>query len=54
MKARGLERERRRKAGAGAYLLINQATDGVVMHAATLGDIAAFLKAAPTARRHVH
>jgi hypothetical protein len=44
MKARGFERRRREEIGAGTYMLLNQATNGVALFAATLGDIAAFLK----------
>jgi hypothetical protein len=45
MQTRGLECKRREETGAGTYLLVNHAANGVALFAATLGDIAAILKA---------
>lgn len=50
MQTRGLEHERREKAGAGTFMLLDEAA--VVLFAATLADIAVFLKANDHARRH--
>jgi hypothetical protein len=52
MQTRGLEHDRREKAGAGTFMLLDETTNGVALFAATLGDIAAFLKANDQARRH--
>ena len=52
MQTRGLECKRREETGAGTYILVNQATNGVALFAATLGDIAAFLKAHDSRQLH--
>ena len=45
MCTRGRECKRREKAGVGPYMLLNQATNSVALFAATLADIAIFLRA---------
>jgi hypothetical protein len=45
IQTRGREHERREKAGAGTYLLLDQSNNGVAIAAATLEDISGFLKA---------
>lgn len=52
MQTRGREYERRKTAGAGTYMLIDQATNGVILHAASLVDIAVFLQDHDQDRRH--
>lgn len=55
MNTRGREHERRKKAGVGTYMLIDEATNGAALSAATLSDIAAFLVAHDRAqRRQLH
>jgi hypothetical protein len=51
MQTRGLECKRREEAGVGTYMLINETNNGVALFAATLGDIAAFLKVHDQARQ---
>lgn len=54
MRTRGLECKRRQEAGAGIYVLFDQATN-VVLPAATLADIAEFLQDRDrTRRRQLH
>lgn len=44
MQTRGAECRRREQAGIGTYLLLDQSTNSTALHAATLHDIADFLK----------
>jgi hypothetical protein len=53
VRTRGLEYKRRKEAGAGTYILLSH--DGVALSAATLSDIAEFLRAHDRAqRRQLH
>jgi hypothetical protein len=54
MRPRGAESKRRRKAGVGPYVVLHQATNSVALGAATLDEIAAFLKAHAAQQQRLH
>lgn len=54
MLPRGFELKRREKAGVGPYMLLNMATDTVELPAATLTEIADFLRHNDRAQQYRH